>query len=98
MMSGTRVSYHDEQQPLEGCLAAHASGRNLPGVLVMPSWLNINESICRRADRLAELGYAVPARTRISVQGRASYLLGQRGHGAAIGWIIPVPAAALHAP
>jgi hypothetical protein len=40
-MSGTRVSYHDEQQPLEGYLAARASGRNLPGV--MPSWLNINE-------------------------------------------------------
>ena len=57
-MSGTRVCYHDEQQPLEGYLAAHASARNLPGVLVMPSWLNINESICRRADRLAELGYA----------------------------------------
>jgi hypothetical protein len=68
-MSGTRVSYHDDQQPLEGYLAAHASGRNLPGALVMPSWLNINESTCRRADRLAELGYAVPARTRISVQG-----------------------------
>ena len=30
-MSGTRVSYHDEQRPLEGYLAAHASGRNLPG-------------------------------------------------------------------
>jgi hypothetical protein len=54
-MSGTRVSYHDEQQPPEGYLAAHASGRNLPSVLVMPSRLNINESICRRADRLAEL-------------------------------------------
>jgi dienelactone hydrolase len=30
----------------------------MPGVLVVPSWLNVNESICRRADRLAELGYA----------------------------------------
>lgn len=57
-MIGTRVSYLDEQQPLEGYLAAPVSGRNLPGVLVVPSWLNVNESICRRADRLAELGYA----------------------------------------
>jgi dienelactone hydrolase len=56
-MMGTRVSYFDEQ-PLEGYLVAPDSARNLPGVLVMPSWLNINESICRRADRLAELGYA----------------------------------------
>ena len=57
-MIGTRVSYLDEQQPLEGYLAAPDSRRNLPGVLVVPSWLNVNESICRRANRLAELGYA----------------------------------------
>ena len=55
---GTWVSYLDEQQPLEGYLAAPDSARDLPGVLVVPSWLNVNESICRRADRLAELGYA----------------------------------------
>jgi dienelactone hydrolase len=57
-MSGTRLSYRDEQQPLEGYLAAHDSAANLPGVLLVPSWLNVNESICRRADRLADLGYA----------------------------------------
>jgi dienelactone hydrolase len=57
-MIGTRVSYLDEQQPLEGYLAAPVSARDLPGVLIVPSWLNINESIRRRADRLAELGYA----------------------------------------
>jgi dienelactone hydrolase len=57
-MMGTRVSYLDEEQPLEGYLAAPDSARDLPGVLVVPSWLNVNESICRRADRLAELGYA----------------------------------------
>jgi dienelactone hydrolase len=57
-MTGTRVSYLDEQQPLEGYLAAPDSTRDLPGVLVVPSWLNVNESMCRRADRLAELGYA----------------------------------------
>jgi dienelactone hydrolase len=54
---GTRVSYHDEGHLLEGYLAASASARNLPGVLVVPSWLNVNESICGRADRLAEIGY-----------------------------------------
>jgi dienelactone hydrolase len=57
-MMGTRVSYFDEEQPLEGYLAAPDSARELPGVLVAPTWLNVNESICRRADRLAELGYA----------------------------------------
>jgi len=57
-MSGTRVSYRDEPQPLEAYLAAPNSARNLPGVLLAPSWLNVNESICGRADRLAELGYA----------------------------------------
>jgi dienelactone hydrolase len=56
---GIRVSYQDEEQPLEGYLAACASASNLPGVLVMPTWLNVDESLCRRADRLAELGYAV---------------------------------------
>jgi dienelactone hydrolase len=57
-MMGMRISYLDEQQALEGYLAAPDRARNLPGVLVVPSWLNFNESICRRADRLAELGYA----------------------------------------
>jgi dienelactone hydrolase len=57
-MMGKRVSYLEEQQSLEGYLAAPESARNLPGVLVVPSWLNVNESICSRADRLAELGYA----------------------------------------
>jgi len=57
-MMGRRVSYLDEEQPLEGYLAAPDSARDLPGVLVVPSWLNVNDSICRRADRLAELGYA----------------------------------------
>lgn len=56
-MMETRVSYFDEQQALEGYLAAPNRAHDLPGVLVVPSWLNVNESICRRADRLAELGY-----------------------------------------
>jgi dienelactone hydrolase len=53
-----RVSYFDEEQPLEGYLAAPSAERGLPGVLLVPSWLNVNESICSRADRLANLGYA----------------------------------------
>src|ERR1700740_3139791 len=57
-MMGTQVSYLDEQHALEGYLAAPDSARDPPGILVVPSWLNVNESICRRADRLAELGYA----------------------------------------
>src|ERR1700752_354257 len=57
-MMGKRVSYLEEQQALEAYLAAPESARDLPGVLIVPSWLNVNESICRRADRLAELGYA----------------------------------------
>jgi dienelactone hydrolase len=57
-MMRTRVSYLAEQQHLEGYLAAPDSARDLPGVLVVPSWLNVNDSICRRANRLAELGYA----------------------------------------
>jgi dienelactone hydrolase len=30
-----------------------------PGVLLVPTWLNVCEPICKPADRLAELGYAV---------------------------------------
>ena len=55
---GKPISYLDENQPLEGYLAAPALARHLPGVLLVPSWMNINESICRRADRLADAGYA----------------------------------------
>jgi dienelactone hydrolase len=55
---GTRISYDDERQPLEGYLATPDSARKLPGVLVVPSWLNVNESIRGRADRLQELGYS----------------------------------------
>jgi dienelactone hydrolase len=54
---GIRVSYRDGEQPLEGYLSAGATSRDCPGILIVPSWLNVNESICRRADRIAELGY-----------------------------------------
>jgi dienelactone hydrolase len=52
-----RVSYWDEEQSLEGYFAAASAERNLPGVLLAPSWLNVDASVCRRAERLAELGY-----------------------------------------
>jgi dienelactone hydrolase len=55
---GIRVPYMDQNEPLEGYLSTPVSGRGLPGVLIAPSWLNVNESIGRRADRLADLGYA----------------------------------------
>jgi dienelactone hydrolase len=58
-MTGIRVSYHDGAQPLEGYLTVLAPAHHRPGVLVVPTWLNVNESICRRSDRIAELGYAV---------------------------------------
>jgi dienelactone hydrolase len=57
-MMRTRVAYRDDGEQLEGYLAAPVDARNCPGVLVVPSWLNINGSICRRADRLADIGYA----------------------------------------
>ena len=57
-MNGIRVSYVDQRERLEGYLAVPDAAHALPGVLLVPSWLNVNESICRRADRLAELGYA----------------------------------------
>jgi len=55
---GKRLAYLDQDQALEGYLAAPAEARRLPSVLVVPSWLNVNDSICRRADRLADLGFA----------------------------------------
>jgi dienelactone hydrolase len=52
------MAYLEQDKPLEGYLAAPTSALGLPGVLLLPSWLNVNHSICRRADRLADLGYA----------------------------------------
>lgn len=56
---GVPVSYRDGETRLEGYLTAARAARNGAGVLVVPTWLNVSESICRRADRIAELGYAV---------------------------------------
>jgi dienelactone hydrolase len=56
-LKGTRIAYIEQNEALEGYLAASTSGQRLPGVLILPSWLNVNGSICARADRLADLGY-----------------------------------------
>lgn len=56
---GLRVPYHDGEQRLEGYLAALPHAHDLPGVFLVPSWLNVVQSTCRRADRLGEMGYAV---------------------------------------
>jgi len=55
----TRISYEDGTQPLEGYLSVLAGGNQRPGVLVVPTWLNVDDSMCERADRLAAFGYAV---------------------------------------
>lgn len=51
------MSYKDREQALEGYLVSPREGRSLPSVLVVPTWLNLDSSICKRADRLAEHGY-----------------------------------------
>jgi dienelactone hydrolase len=58
-LTGIRVAYQDGEQLLEGYLTALAPRHRRSGVLVAPTWLNVNESICSRADRMAELGYVV---------------------------------------
>lgn len=54
---GRDVNYLDRQHPLKGYLAAPPSAVGVPGILIVPSWLNITESIQFRAERLAQLGY-----------------------------------------
>jgi dienelactone hydrolase len=53
------VSYQDGVQALEGYFVAPDKDGHLPGVLIAPTWLNLNEGIRRRAERLAAEGYAV---------------------------------------
>ena len=54
---GMLIRYHDDGQALEGYLAVPSSPARRPGVLIVPSWLNVTATLCRRADRLADLGY-----------------------------------------
>lgn len=57
-MMNRKVRYSDGRQSLEGYLAAPPSATELPSVVIVPSWLNITETVCQRAERLARLGYA----------------------------------------
>jgi dienelactone hydrolase len=52
------VCYSDGRQKLRGYLSTPDSKASHPSVLVVPTWLNITESIRARADYLCELGYA----------------------------------------
>jgi dienelactone hydrolase len=53
------VSYQDGVQSLEGYFVTPNDDAHLPGVLVAPTWLNLDQGIRRRTDRLAAEGYAV---------------------------------------
>jgi dienelactone hydrolase len=56
---GRFMSYRDGTLALEGYFVAPGKGSRLPGVLIVPTWLNLEEGIRRRADRLAAHGYSV---------------------------------------
>jgi dienelactone hydrolase len=58
-VAGTLVPYQDGVQALEGYLVTLDKDAQLPGVLIVPTWLNLDEGIRRRADRLAAQGYLV---------------------------------------
>ncbi len=55
---GRLISYLDDKQPLEGYFASPPNRDMAPGILIVPTWLSITESMHQRADRLAALGYA----------------------------------------
>jgi dienelactone hydrolase len=55
---GKMIPYCHAAQRLEGYLAAPSSATQVPGVLIVPSWLNLTDSVRRRADKLADLGFA----------------------------------------
>ena len=52
-----RVRYTDQEQILEGYLAVPASSVPTASVLMVPTWLNLNESTLLRAEALAQIGY-----------------------------------------
>ncbi len=51
------ISYADGESPLEGYFVPPQNRDRAPGILIVPTWLSITESIKQRADRLAALGY-----------------------------------------
>ncbi|WP_428342523.1 dienelactone hydrolase family protein [Mycobacterium sp.] len=60
MTTGRTLVYHDGAQELTGYYVSPAS-TPAPGVLVVPTWLGITDSIIVRAQRLADAGYCVLA-------------------------------------
>jgi dienelactone hydrolase len=58
-LKASLVAYRDGERELEGYLVTPTEAHNLPGVLVVPTWLNLNPGVCRRADRFAHQGYTV---------------------------------------
>lgn len=52
------IAYADGMQPLEGYFAPPRDRSQAPGVLIVHTFLGLNDRIKQRANRLAELGYA----------------------------------------
>ncbi|WP_301150581.1 dienelactone hydrolase family protein [Mycobacterium simiae] len=57
---GRHVDYYDGEQSLRGYFAPAADGPR-PGVLVVPAWLGITDSIRTRVHHLAAAGYSTMA-------------------------------------
>ena len=55
---GKAFSYKDGQDPLRGYLSkAKSTKKSIPGVVVIPAWMGVNEHTNHSADQLASLGY-----------------------------------------
>ena len=52
------ISYVDGENLLEGYFVPPQNNQPAPGVLIVPTWLSITESMKQRAERIAALGYA----------------------------------------
>ena len=51
------IDYDDQGQALKGYLAPAPGGSPAPSVLIFHAWLGVNDSIQRRAERIAQQGY-----------------------------------------
>ena len=51
------VDYEVNGQPFKGYLAYDKNRQNRPGVLIIPEWWGLTDTIRKRAEQLAELGY-----------------------------------------
>ncbi|MBX9722407.1 MAG: dienelactone hydrolase family protein [Candidatus Obscuribacterales bacterium] len=57
-ISRSTLSYQFQGKNYEGQLFANEAAGRLPGVFIVHTWLGIDQSILKRAERVAELGYA----------------------------------------